>query len=334
MIARSISITILVVAAILAAGCGGSSDHPPVQLVRDVRLPGGTSRFDYQSVDEQRHRLYIAHLGASEIVVFDLKHESVSRIINGVPGVHGVLAVPRANRLYAAASSRHELMTFSEAPERLIRHAKAGILPDGIAYDAPDKETFVSDEVGDWEAVFDARSGRRRKLILLGGDAGNVQYDPVMRRALVDVGERNNVAVIDPQSLRVVRSIVLPGCDHDHGLHLDPPRRLAFITCDLNNKLLVLDLKTMKILQTQQVGKTPDVLDFDVRRRLLYVASESGVVAVFAETGRHLVKLGQGFVGAHAHSVAVDPGTGLVYFPLESVGGHPVLRVMRPLPRR
>jgi hypothetical protein len=32
----------------------------------------------------------------------------------------------------------------------------------------------------------------------------------------------------------------------------------------------------------------------------------------------------------HAHSVAVDPATHLVYFPLENVGGQPVLRIMAP----
>ncbi|HMG27461.1 MAG TPA: YncE family protein, partial [Acidimicrobiia bacterium] len=31
----------------------------------------------------------------------------------------------------------------------------------------------------------------------------------------------------------------------------------------------------------------------------------------------------------HAHSVAVDPATHRVYFPLQDVGGHPMLRVMR-----
>jgi hypothetical protein len=30
----------------------------------------------------------------------------------------------------------------------------------------------------------------------------------------------------------------------------------------------------------------------------------------------------------HAHSVAVDPTTHLVYVPLEDVGGRPVLRIL------
>jgi hypothetical protein len=40
--------------------------------VRDVPLPGDTSRFDYESLDPGAHRLYIAHLGASSMPVYDV----------------------------------------------------------------------------------------------------------------------------------------------------------------------------------------------------------------------------------------------------------------------
>jgi hypothetical protein len=62
----------------------------------------------------------------------------------------------------------------------------------------------------------------------------------------------------------------------------------------------------------------------------LYVAAESGEVAVFAESGRRLTKLGQAKLADNAHTVAVDPTTHLVYFPLENVDGKPILRIMRP----
>ena len=54
------------------------------------------------------------------------------------------------------------------------------------------------------------------------------------------------------------------------------------------------------------------------------------VVSVFAEKDRRLTKTGEAKLEDNAHSVAVDPRTHLVYFPLEDVGGKPVLRIMRP----
>jgi hypothetical protein len=53
------------------------------------------------------------------------------------------------------------------------------------------------------------------------------------------------------------------------------------------------------------------------------------MVAVFAVAAdRSVTEMGRGFLGPNAHTVAVDPVTHRVYFPLENVGGHPVLRVM------
>jgi hypothetical protein len=83
----------------------------------------------------------------------------------------------------------------------------------------------------------------------------------------------------------------------------------------------------MKITGTASIGGSPDVLAFDTSLRRLYVAAESGDVAVFAERGRTLAKLGQAFLAPEAHAVAVDSSTHLVYFPLQT---GPKLQIMKP----
>jgi hypothetical protein len=56
------------------------------------------------------------------------------------------------------------------------------------------------------------------------------------------------------------------------------------------------------------------------------------VVAVFQLEGRQLRLLGRSYLAYEAHSVAVDPLTHRVYFPLQNVGGRGVLRIMAPTP--
>jgi DNA-binding beta-propeller fold protein YncE len=174
--------------------------------------------------------------------------------------------------------------------------------------------------------VFSA-NGHRIATVPLGGEAGNVQYDPVSRHILADVQTRNEVAVISTRTNRVIRRVALPGCDHDHGLLVDAPRRLAFVACDGNAKLLTLDITRMKITGTASIGQSPDVLAFDTSLRRLYVSAESGDVAVFAEHAHGLEKLAQEFLAPEAHVVAVDSSTHLVYFPLQT---GPTLRIMKP----
>ena len=73
------------------------------------------------------------------------------------------------------------------------------------------------------------------------------------------------------------------------------------------------------------------MLAFDTSLRRLYVSAESGEVAVFAEHAHGLTKLGQAFLAPEAHTVAVDPRTHLVYFPLQSgSAGKPELLIMAP----
>ena len=50
------------------------------------------------------------------------------------------------------------------------------------------------------------------------------------------------------------------------------------------------------------------MLAFDPSLRRLYVATESGVISVFAETAHGLRKLGEDFLATEAHTIAVDPG--------------------------
>jgi DNA-binding beta-propeller fold protein YncE len=77
----------------------------------------------------------------------------------------------------------------------------------------------------------------------------------------------------------------------------------------------------------QPVGDDPDVLAFDPVWRRLYVAAESGDVAVFRERNGTLAPDGR-IAMPHAHTVAVDPRTHLVYFPLQDIEGRPLLRIM------
>ena len=317
----------LAVAATITTAVHAASAGLPLRFVANVQLPGPSNRFDYTSLDASANRLYIAHMDAGQILVFDVKQRRLLQTINA-PGVHGVIAVPRLHRVYASATDAQMLITIDSRTGRVIARSPAGSYPDGLVYDPVERHVFVSDESGGIEAVINA-AGRRIATVRLGGEAGNVQYDARSGMVLADVQTRNQVAVIDPKTNRVVRRLALPGCDHSHGLLIDAPRRLAFVACDGNAALLTLDLKRLKVTATATVGQGPDVLAFDTSSKRLYVAAESGQVAVFEEHARKLTKLGLAQLAPQAHTVAVDPRTHLVYFPLESgSNGKPQLRIM------
>ena len=309
----------------------------PLQFVADI--PVGVAgapfarvapRFDYESIDERRRLLFVAYLGESQVLVFDLSANKVIARIPNVPAVHGVLAVPGLDTVYASATGADQVAVIDERRLTVTARIAGGTYPDGIAYDPIERKIFVSDESGGTDTVINVRNDTRVAGINLGGEAGNTQYDPVSRRVFADVQTRNDLVAIDPVTDRIVVRYPLPGCEHDHGLLLDSGHRLAFVACDGNAKLLVVDMRSMKVRSTFSVGTDPDVLAFDERLRRLYVSSESGVVGVFQERGSSLVKLGETYLADEAHTVAVDQQTHRVYFALQGSRGHPVIRVMEP----
>ena len=95
---------------------------PGLHIVARIPLPGGNSRFDYASLDPRRGLLFVAHLGASQIVEINIRTDRVVRTIPGLPQVHGVLVVPALHRVYTTATAANEVVRINEGTGRILGH--------------------------------------------------------------------------------------------------------------------------------------------------------------------------------------------------------------------
>jgi len=300
-----------------------------LELVTDVPLTGRTTRFDYQSIDVSKRRLYIAHMGSDMITVFDVDSLKVIKDITDVPNVHGVIAVPELQRVFASATGKNKVAVIDESSLQIITNVAVGKYPDGLAYAPNVKRVFVSDEHGKTVSVVDAVNNTLLKKIEIGGEVGNTHYDSISGMIYSADQSNNQLVAIDPQQMKIVKRYDLPGCSGAHGFYIDEQTHYALITGEDNSSFIVLDLTTGEIIEKEKVGREPDVLAFDKQKHLLFVASESGTVSVFSVEKGNIRKTGETFFYSGAHTVCIDPKTHLVFFPLQNVDGKPVLRVMR-----
>jgi DNA-binding beta-propeller fold protein YncE len=303
-----------------------------LQAAADIPLPGNATRFDYQTLDPTTGTLWIAHMGDGQLLAFDVATRRVIGTVSDLPEVTGVFVSADGGTVYASSTGDHSVAVIDAKTFAITAHLGPINFPDGID-EAPDAHRiFVSDESGGGELVIDASANTVAGSIDIGGDAGNTRYDAGSGCILVADQSNDQLVAIDPASAKIVaRHDLDPRCQGPHGFTLDALRRLAFITCENNATLLVVDLATMQTTAVFPVGDGPDVLAFDPGWGRLYLASESGVVAVFDERGGSLTAVGD-YQASHAHTIAVDPATHLVYLPLQSVDGKPVLRILRPAP--
>jgi DNA-binding beta-propeller fold protein YncE len=303
---------------------------PMLQTVADVPLSGNADRFDYQDFEPDSGRLYIAHMGSGQLIVFDTRAQAIVSTVDGLPGVTGVLAVPDLHAIYASITGAQEVVVIDDQTLEVVARLGPIKFPDGLDYSPETKQVYVSDESGGGELVIDATTNTVTTTIDVGGAAGNTHYDPVSGCILVAAQSQHQLVSIDPRSNEITSHADLGStCQNPHGFLIDSGTRMAFVSCAGNAQLLTVDLASLGIIGTTSAGDTPDVLAFDSGLRRLYVAAESGTVTVFDEQGGALLLLGQ-FEMPHAHSVAVDSKTHLVYFPLENINGTPVLRIMKP----
>jgi DNA-binding beta-propeller fold protein YncE len=329
-------VAVVAIAAVLVVVTRSSGQSPssplPLRAAGELALPGDGSRFDYASLDADRGLLFVAHLGASEVIEVDIHTHRVVRTIGNLSQVHGVLVIPALHRVYATATGDNRMVTLNEDTGQVLHQTSTGDYPDGLAYDPRRGAIWTTNETGGSETVIDAASATARGTIALGGDVGNVAYDPTSDRMLVAVQGRNDLAVIDSATLAITRRVPLPGCDHDHGLALDPGARLGFVACDANATLLTVDLKSWQIIATNPVGQAPDVLAYDQGAQRLYVAAESGTVTVLDLRDHRLNVAGSNHLADGAHVVAVDPSTHHSFYPVPAgANGHPALLEREPV---
>src|SRR5207247_6045991 len=154
-----------------------STAEAPLRLVADVPLPGSASRFDYQSLEPTSGRLFISHMGAGQLVVFDVRAGRVIANLDGFPTVTGVLAVPGEPRAYASATGNHEIVVVNDSTFQIVARVPGPRFPDGIAYAPEERRGFVSGESGERDFVIEATSNSVVARIWPDGEAGNTQYD-------------------------------------------------------------------------------------------------------------------------------------------------------------
>jgi DNA-binding beta-propeller fold protein YncE len=325
-------------AGLAAAGLAGcSSTHVPdlgelpLRRVSETPLTGGAVRFDYTALDAGRGLLFVALMGAGQLVEVDVHAHTVVRTLGDLPNVHGVIVVPDKHRVYATATGRNQMVAVDEDSGAVVFTAPTDTYPDGLAYDPIRNTVWATDEHAGSETVIDADTGSVRGTVPLGGEVGNVVYDSTTDRMVVAVQGHGNLAVIDPARFAITDRIPTPGCDHPHGQALDTAAQVMFVGCGGNATMVSVDLPGRTVIDHQSVGESPDMLVYDAGAHRVYVAAESGWVSVFDHSGGHLTPRGSAHLADGAHSLALDPATHHSFFPIPTgTGGGPVLWEFEP----
>lgn len=325
------------VACMLAFGLGAdwsaaqtAAGGLPLRLVKNAPLGQATTRYDYESLDTKAGHLFVADLGNGSVLVFDVGSDTLTKTIGNLPSVHGVLAVPEEGKVFATVTGTDELAVIDARTLSVVARHPIGHYPNAMAWAPSVRKLYVADQYAQAIAVVDGASNRLLKMIPVGGDVGNVQFDTTDGLIYANDQSSGDLLVVDPKTDAITARYRLPGCARNHGLLIDSAHQRAYIACQANARLVVFALQDHRTVSSQPIGTDPDVLAADPGLQRLYVAGEGGLVSAFDVAAPVPVKIGEAKLADNAHIVGVDPATHRVYFPLRDVGGRPVMRIMEP----
>jgi YVTN family beta-propeller protein len=307
-----------------------SNASPTLKKVGSIDLPGKTGkRFDYLTIDYKHNYLFSAHLGADVLYVIDLKTDKLVKMITNTPGAEGVEYVEELNKVYTSNWGDHTVGVIDMNKMEVIKKIPVISKPDGNVYASHFKKLYVSDERGKTLFVIDVNKDEVIKKIAFDSETGMPQYDSISKKIYLNLQDKNVFVVINPKNDSIIGKYPVGDCKGNHGMALDVPNRLAFLACEENDVLTVLNLETFKPVAYIKIPSGCDVVKYDPGLKRIYVACYEGTISVIQENdATHFTKLEDFPVQKKVHSLAVDIKTHKVYAPEQEEDGKGVSRMI------
>src|SRR5438067_4942819 len=118
--------------AIVASLVVFAASAPAYHVVKTYKL-GGEGGWDYLTLDNSAHRLYISR--ATRVMVIDTESGKQVGEIADTPGVHGIALVSALNKGFTSNGREGTVSIFDVKTLKTLSKVKVGENPDAILYD-------------------------------------------------------------------------------------------------------------------------------------------------------------------------------------------------------
>jgi DNA-binding beta-propeller fold protein YncE len=313
-------ITVAIATAIFCVAAGllladlalaGSSGY---QVVKTIPI-GGDGRWDYDLVDSAARRVYVSH--QTHVVVLDADSHAVVGDIPNTLGVHGIALATDLGRGFTSNGRANTITIFDLKTLKPIRTIKStGQNPDAIYYDASSKRVFAFNGRTANATAINAADGTVAGTIAVGGKPEFAAGDG-KGHVYVNIEDKSQLLEIDAQKLTVLHRWPLTGCKEPSGLAFDQKNHRFFSVCG-NQKMMVVDADTGKIVATPAIGEDPDAAGFDPETQLVFSSNgESGDLTVIHEDSPDKYSVLETVpTKKYARTMAIDLKTHNIFLPI------------------
>ncbi len=251
----------------------------PYHFIKEIPI-GGEGGWDLLTVDSGAQRLYVSHM--THIVVIDLNSDKIVGEITNTPGVHGIAIAHDLGLGVTSNGRENKASVVNLNTLQTLSKLDAGDAPDSMLYDPAQKDAWLFDERGDTATVIGVKDAKVVATIPLGGRPEFATVDPEADRVYDNLENKSEVAVIDTKTHQVLeRWPIAPG-ESASGMAIDVAHHRLFIGCH-NEKMVMMDDTTGKVLATVPIGGGVDACAFDPGTQLAFASCGAGTTTIAKE---------------------------------------------------
>lgn len=311
-------------------GLSAALNAQSYKITNRIPFPGD-SGWDYLFADSANRQLYISH--GSEVEVVDLDSQKPIATITGLNRIHGITAADDLNHGFISDGADNVVVMFDLKSHAVLQKVKAGTNPDGILFDPATKRVFAFNGRSQNVTAIDAASGDVVGTTDLGGKPEFPVSDG-KGKIYANIEDKGELVQINPSTLKVENRWSLAPCEEPSGLAIDKASRRLFSVCS-NQKMMVVDADSGKIVATVPIGNGPDATGFDVEKKLVFSPNgRDGTLTIVKEDSPDKYSVVDTVpTEKSARTMALDTKTHNLYFSSAQFGPAPAATADSPRPR-
>ncbi|MGC1404572.1 MAG: YncE family protein [Thermodesulfobacteriota bacterium] len=298
-------------------------------LVEIIAL-GGEGRWDYLTLDNQTHRLYISR--SSHVLVVNTDSGKVIGDIPDTDGVHGIALVPELNKGFTSNGHEATVTVFDLQTLKPLIKIPVGKNPDAIIYDPASGHVFTFNGASHDITAIDPKSGMVVGTVVLDGRPEYAVADN-QGHIYVNLEDKSQVVELDSRKLAIKARWPLAPGEGPTGISMDQAHRRLFIGCT-NKLMVVMNADNGKVTATLPIGSGVDATAFDPETGLAFSSNGEGTLTVIHEDSPDKFSVLENVVTQKgARTMALDLKAHRIYLATAELGDTPTPTTELPHPR-
>jgi DNA-binding beta-propeller fold protein YncE len=284
----------------------------------------GDGGFDYASFDPAHRRLYLSRVGG--VLALDVDSKAVTERLTAAQRTHESLPLEGGAMLLITDSGTNSAHLVDALTGKALAEIPTGKKPDAAIFDPASGLALSMNGASGDVTLIDPKTKAAVGTIAIGGALEFAAADGA-GKVFVNIEDQGQMAVLDTKARNLVGRYKLNGCEEPSGLAYAPGAGVLIAAC-ANQVAKVLNAATGEEVASLAIGKGPDAVLYDAKRKLAFIpCGRDGVLEVIAVRGPKDVAIVQTVkTQPGARTGAIDPKTGKVYLPTAAytlAGGRP-----------